>query len=404
MGVVLRSVNLADGTTTDFRFAGGLITDRSKHVETQPGDIEYNGAGRLVLPAFVEPHAHLDKALSADRVLNPAGDLWGAIQAWRANYPNLTGTDIEARAEATIRMAVAYGVTLIRTHVDVGEELGLTAIEALIAVKSRVASMCDVQIAVLTPPSLTVAERANHRALTRAALDMGAEVVGGVPHAEEDPVGCIEQSLALAAEFARPIDLHADENLNPHSRDLVTLCERVLVSGFSFGVTASHCVSLGSVDAATQQRTAELAAEANVAVIALPQTNLYLQARGHTTLPPRGLTAIATLRKSGVTVAGGADNVRDPFNLMGRADPCETAALLVMAAHLDPWTAHQMCTIDARRAVGVAPANLTVGDPAELICVAAATVGEFVASGTPDRWTFHRGVRVVTTEVRTEFA
>ena len=403
MAVVLRNVTTLDGTVTDFRFDGGRIVARESHVRPEPGDEVIDGTGRMALPSFVEPHAHLDKALTADVVANPTADLWGAISAWRAHYPRLTKSDIVARASQAVRLAVANGVTLIRTHVDVGEALGLTAIEALLDVKHIVAPLCDIQICVLTPPPTTGAAGAQSRALARAALEAGADVMGGVPHADDRSEEAVEACLDIAAEFEKPIDLHADEDLDTGCTDLVTLCDRVITTGFDFGATASHCVSLGSLDAVGQQRTAELVVHSGVSVVTLPQTNLYLQARGMSTLPPRSLTAIDALQRAGVVVAAGGDNLRDPFNLMGRGDPCETVSLLVSVAHLGVANAFDMCSARARAALGVEPVTLAIGDPAELVCVGASSLGEFLASGIADRWTFHRGVRVCSTNTQTKF-
>src|SRR4030095_12834339 len=125
---------------------------------------------------------------------------------------------------------------------------------------------------------------------------------------------------------------------------------RVVADGALDGLraTASHCVSLGVQDETPQAVVpAELAA-ADVAVVTLPQTNLFLQARGTTTAPPRGLTALRPLLDAGVTVAGGADNMQDPFNIVGRGDPLETAALLVMAGHLTPAEAYHAVAAGTR--------------------------------------------------------
>ena len=101
-------------------------------------------------------------------------------------------------------------------------------------------------------------------------------------------------------------------------------------------MTASHCVSLGMQPPARQHEVAEAVAAAGIAVVALPATNLYLQGRDHPQAMPRGLTAVRALRDAGVVVAAGADNLQDPFNPLGRACPFETAALMVLTAHLTP--------------------------------------------------------------------
>ena len=134
-----------------------------------------------------------------------------------------------------------------------------------------------------------------------------------------------------------------------------------------------------------------------MAVVTLPQTNLFLQAHGHVTGMPRGLTALRPLLDAGVTLAAGADNVQDPFNPMGRADPLETAALLVMAGHLLPAEAYAAVSAGARAAMGLEPVSIAAGSPAELLAVRAATLREAIATAHPDRLVYHRGRLVAQT-------
>jgi cytosine deaminase len=180
------------------------------------------------------------------------------------------------------------------------------------------------------------------------------------------------------------------------------------VAGYGGDVlaAASHCVSLGVQPAAVQHEVAAAVAAAGVSVITLPQTNLFLQSRGIATSCPRGLTAITALRAAGANVAGGADNLQDPFNTVGRADPMETAALLVMAAHLDASDAYELVTNASRVAMGLEPVSVAPGSPAELLAIKAATVREAVASAPGTRRVFHEGRLVASSDqaVQVHFA
>jgi cytosine deaminase len=178
---------------------------------------------------------------------------------------------------------------------------------------------------------------------------------------------------------------------------LQTFAEEVARHGLSGRATASHCVSLGQQDPARAQRTARALADAGVAVVTLPQTNLWLQGRSHSTRVPRGLTAIGPLREAGVTVAGGGDNWRDPFNPLSRIDPFETAALLVAAAHYSPPDAYAAVSASPRRLMGLPPVEVVVGSPADLLAIRAADVVDAVAAASPDRWVFRSGELVART-------
>ncbi len=345
-------------------------------------------AGYLVLAAPAEPHAHLDKALTADRVPNPAGDLMGAILAWIDHRGTISKDDFVQRATRALEMGLANGITSVRTHVDVGSDIGTNGVEALLEVKASMVGRVDLQLVGLVGSITDPTLGPSNRAALVDAVELGLDIVGGVPHLEAEPRDCLEWLMQLAADRELPLDLHTDENLDLDSLDLETLADAVLSTGFAPGVVASHCVSLGMQPAAVQQRVAEKVAAAGIGVIALPQTNLFLQARGITTAPPRGLTAVAALMAAGVDVAAGADNLQDPFCLVGRADPFETAALMVMTAHLTPELAYEAVSSSARRAMGLPATN-------DLLGVKASTLREAIASAPADRVVVRDGAVVV---------
>lgn len=362
----------------------------------QPTDQIRDLHGWLLLPAPVEPHAHLDKALLADRVPNPKGDLLTAITSIMAFSPHLTVEDIIMRATEAVRRSVRNGITAIRTHADLHEHHGLRSVEALLEVKQRVADIADVQVACLVGWPLLGQDGAAHRALLAAAIAAGIDVVGGCPHLDEDPVETMAALLDAAGDAGLPIDLHTDETLNPAMLNLVDLAARVRATGFRQHVTASHCVSLGVQSPDRQREVAADVADAGIAVVALPQTNLFLQGRDSPIATPRGLTALRPLLDAGVTLAAGADNLQDPFNTMGRADPFETAALLVMAGHLTPDEAFDAVTVASRQALGLPAVSVRVGSPAELLAVRSPTLRAAIADAPMDRIVVHRG-RIVST-------
>jgi cytosine/creatinine deaminase len=143
-----------------------------------------------------------------------------------------------------------------------------------------------------------------------------------------------------------------------------------------------------------QQRVAEHLAEARIAVIALPQTNLFLQGRDHQQAMPRAVTAVDALRRAGVTVAAGGDNLQDPFNPLGRGDPCETAGLMIATTHLLPDDAWAAVSVQARRAIGLPAGGITAGARADLLAVDAGTTREAIAFGPTARRTMRAGVWV----------
>ncbi|MEY2416605.1 MAG: cytosine/creatinine deaminase [Ilumatobacteraceae bacterium] len=339
--------------------------------------------GYILLPAFAEPHAHLDKAFLAERVENPTGDLLGAIMAMEAARGSITLADTIDRAERAARLLAANGCTAIRSHVDLTLAAGLISVEALIDVRDRLRGLVEIQVAALCAWPSIGPEGANQRALMREAMAMGIDVVGGCPHLETDPAAANDGFLTLAAEGELPIDLHTDETLNPSMIALEDLAERVVATGFAHPVAASHCVTLILQSEYRQREIADKVAVAGISVIALPHTNLFLLGRECQVAMPRGVTAVRALRTAGVNIAAGADNLQDPFNPVGRADPLETAGLMIMTAHVLPRDALEMISTNARQAMGLGPCD-------DRVAVRASTVREAIAFAPADRQLIRR--------------
>jgi cytosine deaminase len=350
---------------------------------------------RLLLPAMVEPHAHLDKALTSELVPNPTGDLTGAIDAWVA--ADAAGVfhhdEMVDRVRTALGKLLLNGVTAVRSHVNAGGGAGLWHLAAAREAARDFADRMTIEFVGLVHTPITGPGSDDNLRALEACAGSGA-LVGGCPHLEPDGTAAIDVALRVARSAGCGIDLHTDETLDPTILTLRELARRVVDTGFSSSVTASHCVSLGMQSPDLQAEIAALVADVGIMIVTLPQTNLFLQGRGRPTATPRGLTAIHALLDAGVVVAAGADNVQDPFNLVGRSDPLETAALLVMAAHVQPDRAYEMVSNDGRRVMGLEPVTLEPGSPADFVAIDAPSVRGAIADAPADRIVVHRG-RVV---------
>lgn len=391
--MLLRHAQLCGGAHSDVRIRGGHIEriapagELTPFVEEQVLDL----SGYLLLPAPAEPHAHLDKAFTAERFERAAPDLLTAIEQWHAHRANLSAEDVAERARAAALEALARGATAIRTHVDVGEGIRLRGVEALLAVRDELRELIDIQIVALAYPVAGEAGADNHRMLCEAA-EMGVDLIGGAPHVTDDPCGDLELALEVAERYGIGVDLHTDERME-ESHGLEELCHRC-ADGFGLPATASHCVSLGTTSAETQAEIAALVTKAGVGVVTCPLTNLLLQGLGITTLTPRGLTAIHPLLKAGATLAAGGDNVQDVFNPIGCGDPLQTAQLVMAAGQLDAETSYRLVSDGAREVMGLPAVSLEPGAPAELLAVRARSLTHAIATVTEDRMVI-RGERVV---------
>lgn len=398
---VLCNATLADGRVADVHIGGGRIAA----VGTAGGYIPAGTTchqldGQLLLPAMAEPHAHLDKALLASSTTNETGDLLGAIEAMSLAMAtgHFSRHGLVARASAALEMLIGNGVTAVRTHVNVGDGIGASYVEAVMEARSQYLALIDVQIVSLTHSPLAGGAGAANRAALVAALAAGVDLIGACPHLDNDPSGCLAVVFDAAEEAGLGIDLHTDETLDPAVLTLREMARFVQQRGFRHPVAASHCVSLSVQTLDVQRAVATEVAGAGISVIPQPQTNLYLQSRGVATAAPRGLAPIDVLREAGVLVAGGGDNVQDPFNPIGRGDPLETAALLVLAGHQLPDVAYRMVSNDARAVMGFERVEMNVGDPADFVAMSVSSDREAIATADQDRWVFKAG-RLVASSV-----
>lgn len=385
----IAGVRLLDGRVVDVDIDGDSVLAVSSAGDSEaPGPAVIDGRGFLALTAPAEPHAHLDKALSWGATRPPGCDLGAAIDAWRAFAVTVDQDEIHARALAAARRLVANGTTAVRSHVDLHSEGDpLRGVRALVRVRDELADVLDLQIAVMVRDE-DPADRA------RDAIAAGADLIGGAPHIAPDSAAETHRLIDLAEELGVGVDLHVDEFLDGDHGMLMAFTDRVASWEEGRVRTAGHCCRIGAMDSIGQADAATALSGAGVGVVTLPVTNLYLQGRTECTSTPRGLPPVRALLDGGVTVAAGADNVRDPFNPVGRSDAIETAMLLVVAAHMDMDTAWHLVTDGAREVMGFPPAGPAPGRRADLLLVRASGLDDVIADAPADRIVLRAG-RVV---------
>ena len=399
----VRNLRLDDGSLATLTIDNGVIlaverTDpHAPRSEADQSDANtaIDASGWRYLPAATEPHAHLDKALTGARVA-PAADnsLAAAIGEWQRILPAIDAADLNARALDAIRRYVAHGITTIRTHVDAlltGDPL--RAIDTLIALRDALSTSVNLQICLL-------ASEATPNAVIRDAIERGIDVIGGCPHLTTDAPAETRRLLDLAEESGLPVDLHTDEQSNTSHIDLVDLAEQVLARGMQQRVAASHCVRLAMLSPQRLTEVLELVKRAAIDIITLPITNLYLQSRDARPPMPRGIPPMRAVLDAGIKLAAGGDNMLDPFMPLGRADPFETASLLVIAGHLSTQEARHAVTTAGREVLGLPPAAAERGCAADFLLVPDLPMDEILAGAQPARLVIHGGRVVADTRVR----
>ncbi|HLX00735.1 MAG TPA: amidohydrolase family protein [Trinickia sp.] len=299
------------------------------------GREEIDAAGLLVAPPFVDAHFHMDATLSygLPRV-NASGTLLEGIALWGELKPHLTQEALIERALEYCDWAVARGLLAIRSHVDVCDAR-LLAVEALLEVKRRVAPYLDLQLVAFPQDGLLRSPGAFDN--LKRAIEMGVDVVGGIPHFERTMADGAE-SVRLLCEFAAEkglrVDMHCDESDDPMSRHIETLAAQTHRLGLHGRVAGSHLTSMHSMDNYYVSKLLPLMREAGVAAIANPLINITLQGRSDTYPKRRGMTRVPEMLAAGIDVAFGHDCVMDPWYSLGSADMLEVAHMGLHVAQM----------------------------------------------------------------------
>ncbi|MCU4654037.1 amidohydrolase family protein [Roseibacterium sp. SDUM158016] len=376
LDLLLRAARLPDGRgPLDIAVRDGTIVQIAPRIEADALR-EIDAAGRLVSPPFVDPHFHMDATLSLGLPrLNVSGTLLEGIALWGELKPLLTVEAVVERALRYCDLAVAQGLLSIRSHVDVSTA-PLVGVEALLEVKRLVADHIDLQLVAFPQDGLFRAEKAEENLIR--ALDMGVDVVGGIPHFErtmEDGARSVKRLCEIAAERGLPVDLHCDESDDPMSRHVETLAAETTRLGLGGRVVASHVTAMHSYDNYYASKLIPLIAESGMNVVPNPLINITLQGRSDTYPRRRGLTRVAELRAAGVNVAFGQDCTMDPWYPLGSADMLEVAHMGIHAAPMTSreamaW-AFESVTQGGAKAMGLPDPTLREGGPANMVVLQA---------------------------------
>jgi len=333
--LVIRGANLPDGRTgQDIAIKDGRIAEIAPGLGA--GAEEIDATGKLVAPPFVDAHFHIDATLSlgTDGLYNESGTLAEGIALWGRISPGLSAENFRDRALRYCDMAVSKGLLAIRSHVDITNP-DLMAAEVIAEVRREVAPYLDLQLVAF--PQMGFFSRPDMADSVRKVLDMGFEVVGGIPHLEptaELGRASIKALCEIAAERGALVDMHCDENDDPNSRMIETLVFETKRLGLQERVTGSHLTSMHSMDNFYANRLIGMMADAGMHVMANPPANLHLQARFDTYPKRRGLARVPELRKAGCTLGFAQDSVLDPWYPLGQCDLLDIAWIAAHACHM----------------------------------------------------------------------
>jgi cytosine/creatinine deaminase len=372
---------ITNATLPDGRTGMSVAVQSGKVIEVSPGlqaaaAQSVDAQGHLLSPPFCDAHFHMDTTLTAGQPrVNESGTLLEGIQIWAELKPTLTVDNYIERALKYCDMAVAKGVLAIRSHVDTSDPR-LLAVQALLDVKKRVASRIDLQLVAF--PQDGVLRSPGGRQNLERALDMGVDVVGGIPHFERtmsEGAASVKLLCEIAAERGKMVDMHCDESDDPLSRHIETLAFEAQRLGLQGRVTGSHCTSMHSMDNYYVSKLIPLIAESGVSVIANPLVNIHLQGRHDTYPKRRGMTRVPELMEAGVTVAFGHDDVQDPWYPLGSGDMLEVAHMGLHVAQMTGVAGIRACfdavTTNAAKVMHLDAYGIEAGSDASLVLLQA---------------------------------
>ena len=376
LDTILRNCTLADGRTSiDIGIENGRIVAVEPALAANAAET-IDAAGQLLAPPFVDAHFHMDatRSYGLPRV-NRSGTLLEGIALWSELKPLLTQEALVERALAYCDWAVAKGLLAIRSHVDVCDPR-LLAVEALLEVRKRVAPYLDLQLVAFPQDGLLRSAGALDN--LKRALDMGVDVVGGIPHFERTMAEGAESVRILceiAAQRGLMVDLHCDESDDPLSRHIETLALHSQRLGLQGRVAGSHLTSMHSMDNYYVSKLLPLIEEAGVAAIANPLINITLQGRHDTYPRRRGMTRVPEMLAAGIPVAFGHDCVMDPWYSLGSGDMLEVAHMGLHVAQMTAQDAMRQCfaavTETPARILGLEDYGIAPGCKADLVLLQA---------------------------------
>lgn len=306
-----------------------------------PATETVDAAGQLALPGLIETHIHLDKACIAERCHIEHGTLDEALAETARAKQSFSEDDVYQRGARVIEAAIAMGTTWMRTHVEVDPVVGLTSFNAIRKLQTDYRWGLTLEICVFPQDGLH--NNPGTLELLIAALDQGADLLGGCPYTDSDPDAQIATLFDLASRYDVDLDFHLDFDLDPSRMSLPTVIDQTLAHGYQGRVTVGHVTKLSAVAPKPLLEIAQRMAAAGVHLTALPSTDLYLMGRNVEHNIPRGVAPLMALKNAGVICSISSNNIANPYTPYGDASLVRQANLYANVAQLGTQQALATC-------------------------------------------------------------
>ncbi len=375
-----------DAERFDVEIQNGAVA-HIKRAQTAPQSIAYG----TLIPCLVDAHVHIDKTYVVNEVGAADGDLSKAIALMAQHRAKWTAPEITLRMERALQDAYSHGTRAMRTHLDWPDESVPAAAGVFEALREKWRGRLVLQCVSLTPldsfdstsacqsiaTELARLNQTGNAALGEAAL------LGAFVYRNADMRAKLQRVFDLAKTHDLRLDFHVDEGLDADACGLKTIAELTIANGYQGKVTCGHCCSLSIQPLAEAQNTLQLCKDAEIFLIALPTTNLYLQGAWDTTPVERGITRLKEALAHGIRAVVATDNVADGFYPYGNYNLMTSFALAVQMGHLSPPDeALALVTTHPALAMGLPwDGKIKVGCPADLLLLQATSPYELITSG-----------------------
>lgn len=363
---------------------------------------QIDAQGQLLVPGFVDAHIHLDKAFLLAQSPAQTGDFAEALAATFRLKRNYTIEDIQTRARTVLEQAIAFGITAMRSHVEVDPILHLTSMEALLPLKQEYAWGITLQLAIFAQEGIT--NQPGTEKLLRQAMQMGGDVIGSAPYVDPDPRRNIEIVFDIAQEFDCDVDFHLDFLDDDQPLQLPLVIAETLKRGWQGRVCLGHMTKLAGLPPAELQAIAAELQAADISVLALPASDLYMMSRKDTHNIRRGVAPLHQLHDWGVNVGTATNNIQNLFTPFGDGDMLKIGTLLCQVLQLGTTAHHEFCldvlTRHAARAIGIDAYGVEPGCTADLVLLGAQSASAAIATAAPNRMVFKAGKMVAQSQLQ----
>jgi len=399
MDLILRNalvVGVNDGNPVDIGIDGGRIAAIEPDLAAE-GE-EFDAAGRLVGPGFIETHIHLDKSCILERCKSEKGDLDEAIEQVAEAKKAFTAEDAHDRAARTLEKALLHGTTHMRTHLEVDPVVGLRSLDGVMPLIDEYKWAIDLEICVF--PQEGLLNNPGTDELMVEALKRGCRVVGAAPYTDSNPKGQIDRVFEMAREFDVDIDMHLDFGPTHDELDILYVCE--LTDKFHYGgrVAVGHVTKLSTMDMDRFDEIAKRVADAGVAVTVLPSTDLFLMGRHMDHNVMRGVVPVHRMLGAGVNCSLSSNNVLNPFTPFGDCSLIRMANLYANICQVgkrdDMIECYNMVTRRSARLLRLDDYGIETGNAADLVVHGCGDPATAVAELVPPVAAFKRGRRTFT--------